>query len=167
MAGRIAEVKWAESADELYALYRAETDVGQRKRLQALWLVRQGMSAREAARQVGVGERTLLRWLVWYRAKGLSEVLGRVPGHGAPGSQCRLTAAQQEELMRRSSAGEFRSTGEVRDWVETHWKVRYRESGMYGVLARLTVHPKVPRPRAEKADPAAQEGWKKGGSEAS
>ena len=111
MSGRIAEVKWAESADELYALYRAETDVGQRKRLQALWLLRQGKSVRDAALQVGIGERTLARWLVWYRAQGLPEVLGRVPGHGAVGSPCRLTPRQQEELRRRSAAGEFPEYG--------------------------------------------------------
>jgi transposase len=164
MAGKIAEVKWGESAEELYGLYRAEADVGRRKRLHTLWLVRQGVSAREAAHQAGVGERTLLRWLEWYRAKGLSEVLGRVPGHGALGSLCRLTAEQQEDLRQRSAKGQFRTTGQVRDWVQTHWGVHYRESGMYSVLARLTIHPKVPRPQAEKADTVAQEDWKKGGS---
>jgi transposase len=167
MAGKISAVEWAESAEELYALYRAEGDVKQRKRLHAFWLVRQGVSARAASRQAGIGERTLTRWLEWYRVNGLSDVLKRVPGSGAIGSQCRLTGEQQEELKRRSAAGEFRSTGQVRDWVRAHWGVSYRESGMYSVLARLTIHPKVPRPHAEKANPTAQEEWKKGGLETS
>jgi transposase len=55
----------------------------------------------------------------------------------------------------------------MRDWVETTWGVRYRTSGMVEVRERLKIHPKVPRPRAEKADVAAQESWKKGGSEPS
>lgn len=163
MSREIERVEWGESAEELHARYRAERDVEPRKRLQALWLVRQGTSETEAAHQVGIGRRTLARWLGWYRAKGLAEVLRRVPGHGAPGSECRLTQEQQAELYRRSAAGEFRSTPQMRDWVEAQWGVCFRVSGMASVRERLKIHPKVPRPRAEKAEVAAQEGWKKGG----
>lgn len=164
MARNIGVIEWGQSADELYTLYRAEPKVGRRKRLQVLWLVRTGTEAGEAARQAGVGERSVTRWLSWYRSGGLEDVLKRVPGHGALGSQCRLTRAQQAELRERSAAGQFRTTGEARDWVAAHWGVQYREHGMYGVLSRLTIHPKVPRPQAEKADLEAQEAWKKGGS---
>lgn len=164
MARKIAAIGWRQSADELYEQYRTEPEVGRRKRLQVLWLVRTGAEAGEAARQAGVGERTVTRWLGWYRSGGLEDVLKRLPGYGALGSECRLSAQQQAALRERSAAGQFRSTGEVRDWVAAHWGVEYKERGMYGVLARLTVHPKVPRPRAEGADLEAQEAWKKGGS---
>ena len=164
MARKIGEVKWAESAAELYERYRSEAEVGRRKRLQVLWLIRQGVNADEAARQAGVGERSVTRWLAWYRAGGLEEILRRVPGHAAPGSVGWLTQTQHDELSQRAAAGQFRSTAQVRDWVQTHWGVEYRESGMYGVLARLKIHPKVARPQAAKADPALQEEWKKGGS---
>lgn len=167
MSRRIDPIEWAQSAEELYARYRDERDVRQRQRMQALWLVRQGVEETEAAHQVGVGRRTLARWLSWYRSGGLHEVLRRVPGYGAPGSECRLTQAQQAELYARSTAGEFRSTPQMRDWVESEWGVRYRKSGMESVRKRMKIRPKVPRPRAEKADVAAQERWKKGDSEAS
>ena len=134
----------------------------QRKRLQALWCLREGETATEAAKQAGIGRRTVVRWLAWYREGGLEEVLRRVPGHGAKGKAHRLSAAQQQELVARCGRGEFRTTGEVRDWVQSEWGVPYRESSMYSVLARLEIHPKVPRPQAEKADPVAQEVWKKG-----
>lgn len=163
MAGVIQAVEWKESAEGLYKRYCAERDVERRKRLQALWRVRQGETETEAARQAGVGRRTLARWLSWYRSGGLDEVLCRVPGHGAQGKPCRLTASQQEELVERCGRGEFRTTGEVRRWVEHEWGACYRESGMYSVLSRLEIHPRVPRPRAEKADPQVQNAWKKGG----
>jgi transposase len=163
MGRKIAPVEWAQSADELYERYRAEPEVGRRKRLQALWLVRQGRTAGEAALQAGIGARSVTRWLAWYRAEGLDAVLERLPGHGALGAPCRLTPEQRAELIERSAQGQFRTSGEVRDWVATHWSVEYRESGMYSLLARHKVHPKVPRPQAAKADPAAQEAWKKGG----
>jgi transposase len=151
MSRTIKKVEWKESAEELYVLYREERDLRQRQRLQALWLVRQGTRETEAAHQVGIGRRTLTRWLSWYRTDGLAEVLRRVPGYAAVGSECRLTKEQQEELIRRSATGEFRSTPQMRGWVETAWGVCYRTSGMAEVRERLGIHPKVPCPRAEKA----------------
>lgn len=167
MGRKMAEVKWAEDAEALYAQYRAERDVERRKRLQVLWLVRQGVGLGEAARQAGVGERSVARWLGWYRSGGVGEVLKRLPGHAAPGSASWLTQAQRDELVRRCAAGEFRSSGQVRDWVASRWGIEYKESGIQSMLIRLKIHPKVPRPQAAKADAAAQEGWKKGGSQMS
>jgi transposase len=155
-------IEWDESAEELYERYRSAGDVEERKRLQALWCVRQGETEAEAARQAGIGKRTLVRWLSWYREGGLAEVLRRVPGHGAKGKPHWLTRAQKQELKERCARGEFRTTAEAREWVERKWGVSYQESGMYSVLARLGIHPKVPRPQAEKADLPAQEAWKGG-----
>jgi len=167
MAGVIQRIEWQESAEELYERYRTEAEVQRRKRLHALWLVRQGSRETEAAHQAGIGRRTLARWLGWYREGGLAEVLRRVPGHAATGVECRLSRTQLAELYERTSQGEFQSTPEVQAWVEEHWGVRYRYHGMYSVLARLSIHPKVPRPQSEQADPQKQEAWKKGGSQES
>ena len=93
-------------------------------------------------------------------------MLSRVSGHGASGNECRLSKRQQQELVERAERGEFRTyeDEEARRWVEQQWGVEYRYKGMYAVLARLGVRPKVPKPTAEKADPEAQEAWKKGAS---
>lgn len=164
MSGVVQQVDWQESGEALYARYRAAADVEQRKRLQALWLVRTGRTEQEAAKDVGVGRRTLTRWLAWYRHGGLAEVLRRVPGHGSRGAAPRLTSAQLEALLARCATGAFRTYGEAQRWVEREFGVRYRYHGMYDLLARLQVHPKVPRPTAAKADPAAQAAWKRGAS---
>jgi hypothetical protein len=63
MSGAIEPVAWQESADELHERYRAEQDLESRKRLGALWLVRRGESVSDAAESMGVGRRTLTRWL--------------------------------------------------------------------------------------------------------
>jgi transposase len=103
------------------------------------------------------------RWLEWNRAGGLAQVLERVPGHGARGKESRLSEVQKEELEQRCRKGQFQSSPEVRDWVEQQWGVVYRPRGMATLLRRMRIRPKVPRPQAERADPKAQERWKKGG----
>lgn len=161
----VVQVAWRESTEELYARYRDERDVQRRKRLQALWLLRQGRNELAASREAGVGRRSLQRWLGWYRTEGLDGVLARVPGHGARGVPGRLTSAQRGRLLARVADGQFRTYDEAREWVEREWGVAYRYTGIYSLLARLDGHPKVPRPQAEKADAAAQEGWKRGACE--
>ena len=156
-------VAWAETAEELEARYRAERDLARRKRLGALWLVRRGERVAEAGRLVGVGERTVFRWLGWYRQAGLAGVLRRVPGHGAVGAPQRLTAEQQRAVLEQAGRGAFRTYEEARAWVRAAYGVEYRPGGMYAALVRLGIRPKVPRPVADKADPAAREAWKQGG----
>lgn len=156
-------VVWTETAADLYARFRHESDGRRRQRLHALWLVRTGQPVASAAHLAGVGQRSLERWLGWYRAGELATVLDRVPGHGAQGQPGRLSDEQQQALVARAATGAFRTYGEARDWVAETYGIDYTYKGMYTVLARLGVHPKVPRPQAEKADPAAQVAWKKGG----
>ena len=150
-------VTWAESAAELEARYRAERDVERRKRLGALWQVRVGDRVADAGRLAGVGERTVFRWLGWYRDGGLEGVLRRVPGHAATGQPHRLTAAQRAGVLARCARGEVRTFEEARQWVAS------QPGGFYTTLRRLGVRPKVPRPVADKADPARREAWQQGG----
>ena len=157
-------VPWAETAEELHTRYVQERAVRRRQRLQALWLVRRGESIAEAAHLAGVGQRSLERWLDWYRHGGVAAVLDRVPGHGASGRLSWLTSTQQQALLAQVATGAFRTYHEARDWVEEQFGIPYTYKGMYTLLARLGVHPKVPRPLATNADLATQEAWKKGGS---
>lgn len=162
--GRPLAVKWAaeDDAGSLHARYRRERRADVRPRLHGLWLVRAGRSAREAAEVLGVHERTVTRWLGWYRAGGLAAVVGRhAGGQGAPSL---LTAAQREELAAEVASGRFRTAAEIRAWVRDRWGVAYTEGGMYALLGRLHCAPKAPRPVHDKADAAAQARWKKGGS---
>jgi transposase len=162
--GRKLTIEWAEADDaaSLYRRYRRERRADVRPRLHALWLVRTGHSAREAAGVLGVDERTVQRWVGWYRAGGLAPIEGRHAGsQGAPSY---LTAEQKAELADEVATGRFRTAAEIRRWVADRWGARYTEGGMYALLHRLRCAPKVPRPVHEKADHLAQARWKKGGS---
>jgi transposase len=159
--GRKLGIEWAAEDDAagLRARYRQERRADVRARLHGLWLVRTGRTTREVAEVVGVEERTVQRWLAWYRQGGLAMVTGR-HAHGR-GARAFLTAEQQAELAAEVETGRFRTAAEIRRWVEERWGVRYAEGGMYALLGRLRCAPKVPRPVHEKVDPLAQARWKK------
>jgi transposase len=162
--GRKLRIEWAaeDDAASLRARYRRERRADVRPRLQGLWLVRIGRTTREVAEVVGVEERTVQRWLAWYREDGLAAVESRhAGGRGAPSF---LTSEQRADLADEVATGRFRTAAEVRRWVRERWGVEYTEGGMYALLGRLRCAPKVPRPVHEKADHLAQARWKKGGS---
>ncbi len=162
--GRNLTVEWAAADDaaSLYERYRRERRPDVRPRLHGLWLVRTGHTTREASEVLGVDERTVQRWLAWYRAGGLAPLEGRHAGsQGAPSY---LTAVQQVEVAEEVATGRFRTAAEIRAWVQERWGVSYTEGGMYALLKRLRCAPKVPRPVHEKTDHLAQARWKKGGS---
>jgi transposase len=161
--GRPLKVEWRHSAEELYERYQQEKDVERRKRLQAMWNLREGKTITETHRQVGVSYRTVQRWVKWYQEDGLERMLSRTPGHGAQGGQAWLNPIQQKALVAKVNTGAFRTVWEALEWVEARWGVRYGYKGMYTLMQRLRLKPKVPRRQAEKADKAAQEAWKKGG----
>ena len=161
--GRPFEVDWKEQAEELYAAYRQEKHVRRRTRLQALWQLREGKSMEEVSRWVGVSYRTLQRWVEWYRSGSLEEVLRRTPGHAATGRKSYLSREREARLKAKADTGAFRTAQEAIEWMETQWGIRYRTKGVYGLFQRLDLRKKVPRPQSEKANPEAQEAWKKGG----
>jgi transposase len=159
--GRPLVLAWQDEADALYRRYRQETKPDLRPRWHALWLLRTGTTAREAARVLGVHERSVQQWIAWYRIGGMGEVAAH--RKAGKGTRARLTGEQHAVLLAEAATGRFRTAAEVVTWVEERCGAVYTVSGMHQLLRRLHCRPKVPRPLAEKADPIAQEGWKKGG----
>jgi transposase len=159
----VGKIEWCE-ADDDYGLeyrYKHERDGRVRVRWQALWLLRRGKSRTEVCDATGVNERTLRDWIHWYREGGC-EAVGSHRACGK-GNACRLSAEQREEIIAKAGAGVFRKVADVREWVKDNWGIEYTYYGMWAVLDRLHIHPKVPRPIASKADVHQQEDWKKGG----
>lgn len=157
----VLQVEWQHSADDLQYLYRTETDGTLKPRLQALWFLRQGGRTRdEVASLVGAHPSTVQRWVDWYRAGGVREVLRHRSGGDGP--HRRVTPTQEARLTEEAKSGRFRHIDEVRRWVQDTFDVPYTYWGMRSVLDRLRIHSKVPRPQAATADPARQASWKKG-----
>jgi transposase len=160
--GRQLKVEWHHTRKRLFILYRRETDLQHRTRLQALMLLRQGKMLAEVADIVGLDYRSVQRWVAWYRAGGVEEVQKHhLGGHGHPAR--RLSPEQEAALKAKAVSGEVRSV-----WDGVHWAeavgVVYTYWGMRWVFERLALKKKVPRPSNPKASPEQQAAWKKGGS---
>lgn len=162
MRGRPLQIDWQDSAESLEQRFRQEQNLGLAKRWQSLWLLRRGYSEREAARVAGVGERTLHRWLAWYRQGGLAQVLAH-RRRRAKGRVSYLSAEGRAALAERAKAGVFFTLWDAVRWVEEEYGVRYTYWGMRSLFVQLRLGKKVPRPLAAKADLERQEGWKRGG----
>ena len=159
----IPALPW-EPQDTVSALkqaYLQEVHPVKRTRLPALWLLRRDWSPRDTADAVGVHLRSVHRWMSWYRAEGLPAVRERLKGgYGKPSF---LTPAQEAQVIARANEGRFFTAQEARDWIETEFGVTYTETSIYTLWHRLGLRLKRPRPVHEKADPQAQQAWKKGG----
>lgn len=162
--GRPLVIGWRPADDEgaLQAAYRREGRADVRPRRQALWLLRTGRGVRVVADLVGVHERTVQRWVGWYRQGGVAAVAGhRQAGRGQPSF---LTAAQQVQRWEQGATGVFRTAAAAQQWLREQFGVTYTAGGMYSLLGRLRMQPKVPRPVNPQADQTAQAAWTKGGA---
>ena len=157
-------ITWAaeDTVDALHRQYRAEAVPEVRTRLHALWLLRRGEPPAAVVSALGVGLRSVHRWLQWYREGGRAQVCGR--RKGGPGKPSFLTPAQEQQVVAAAATGVFATASAVRDWIEAQFGVVYTVGSMYTLLPRLGIRLKVPRPRHAKADPQAQVAWQKGGS---
>ena len=162
--GRPLVIAWhaEDTPAALKRQYQTARRADERTRLQALWLLREGWSVTAVTAAVGAHYRTVQRWVADYRQGGVVAVIARHKGgHGHPR---RLTADQEAALAVEASRGRFRTATEARQWLSAQYGVAYTEGGMYSVLARLRLHPKVPRPVNPKANVAVQQAWKRGRS---
>lgn len=153
---------WQEDEAELYRLFHREREGKIRARLQAFWLLRQGKSVQEVVTLSGVSERSLGRWMRWYEEGGLQAIYSHKHG-GDHGEKGFLTQEQKAALVQHAAEAGFSTASEAGAWMEEHLGVHYAPHSVFGVLARVGLKRKVPRPRSVKASPQVQKVWKKGG----
>jgi transposase len=133
-------------------------------RLRAVILALSGRTAPEIAEALGTGRRTVQEWIRRYNLEGLDGLNDR-PGRGR---RCKLTDEQLQRLRDRIAAGPFPEDRtctlrgpEIRALLKREFGVAYSLAAVYFLLHRLGYEPLVPRPRHKKADPVAQEEFKK------
>ncbi len=149
---------------ELRRLARSQSDARMRIRVQAIVLAKQGRTAEEIAAALGASRRPVQEWVRRYNQAGV-EGLQQRPGQGR---RPKLSAEEQDRLVVRIEDGP-RAEDQVctlrgRDFqriLQQEFGKLYRLSGVYALLHRLGYSCLMPRPKHRKADPRAQEAFKK------
>jgi transposase len=153
------------AADELEQRYRRADDPVARSQWQMLWLLAGGMATAEVARVTGYSVNWVREVAKRYREDGPAGVGDRRRGN--PGAAPLLDADQQERL-RAALAGPAPGGGlwtcrSVAAWMSQTLGRPVGEQRGWEWMRRLGFTPQRPRPRETRADPAAQDAFKKGG----
>jgi transposase len=123
----------AQQRQELQRRRHQTHDKRHYERLSAVLWVADGKTRCEVADLLGRSVRQVAEWLRLFRNRGLDALCAR-RHRGDPGN---LSAPEVERLRQEISTGRFRSSDQVRVWVEEAFGVRYTASGIKGLLRRV------------------------------
>ena len=142
---------------ELIALARdglAEHRLG--RRANALVLLDRGMSCAEVGSVLLLDDDTVRTWYRLYREDGIEGLAG----FGFEGSECHLSAAQQEQLKAWIGETLPRTTRHVGAWIEREFGIVYQSrSGLIALLHRLGMEHRKPQAVSSKLDEAKQKAF--------
>ena len=149
---------------QLHKLYRSETNARLARRIQGVYLASKGLTCPQIMEITGSARRTIQKWVAKYNTGGI-EALKDSPRSGAP---TKLSQKQQQAFCKRIEAGPTKQDRvsvlngpAVKKILEQEFGVSYSLWGVYRLLHRLRFSCLCPRPQHEKADPQAQEQFKK------
>lgn len=135
----------------------------EKRRLKAVKLLKKGLLTSEIARRLGVGRRSVHRWLLAYRDHGV-DGLAPVP---APGRPPKLSLKNRQKLARMLLKGatvfgyptDLWTSSRVVDLIGRHFRVTYHANHISRLLHSLGFSPQKPQRRARERDEAAIRGW--------
>lgn len=165
MSGAIAITRRELTPKELRAAAAKSRDALASRRMLALALLLEGANRKTAAETCGMDRQTLRDWVHRYNAEGLAGLVNR---RAEPPSR-RLDAGQMAELAGWVDAGPDPATDGVVRWrrqdlqrrIAERFGVELHERTVGKYLAALGYRRLSVRPRHPKADPEAQEEFKK------
>lgn len=149
--------------DELKRRVKSERMALLRDRYRAVLLALEGKTCPQIVAAVGRSRRSVQDWVYCYRDGGIDAL----PDGKRTGRPSKLTREQEESLKARLDAGASPGDGvctlrgkDVVRILEAEFGVKHTLGSIYGVLDRLGYSCLKPRPRHEKADPAAVQQFK-------
>src|SRR3954454_9218829 len=145
--------------DRLQEAARGHRNTRTWPRVQAIILAKQGDSAAQIARALGVSRRAVQAWAAAYNRGGLEAL----PDGPHPGRTPILPRGQEARFLERIDAPPRPEDGvcelrgrDIRRILEQEFAARYSPDGVYKLLHRLGYSDLMPRPQHPEAHPEAQ-----------
>lgn len=140
-------------------------DLLEDRRRRALALVDSGCSLNEAARRIGCGASSVMRWFHSRRRGGEKALKVRF----SPGRPSKLQRKQKQQLIRllvkgamaRGHRTNLWTTTRIAQLIEEEFGVRYHPNHIGRLMQRLGWSHQKPKRRAVERDDAAIEQWKR------
>jgi putative transposase len=152
------------TTEELQRLAARQTTPRHWRRFRAVILAAAGQSAATIAAALGCTPRAVQKWMRRYNDGGAAALADR-PGRGG---KPRLNPAEHDRLRQRIEAGPTPEDGvcafhnpDIRRILAAEFGAELGEQAVYDLLHRLDLSSLMPRPIHRKADPEAQEAFKK------
>ena len=150
--------------EEIERLARKERDGRVRQRLWALKFIAGGEPVPDVAKRLSMGESTLRKWTHRFNAEGPEGLCDR-PRSGKPSKLAVELVEDFRERVRKGAQGKDGVCAlrgpDIRRILAEEYDAEYSLGGVYFLLHRLGFSSLVPRPQHPKADPAAQDNFKK------
>ena len=157
-------VKTHHTSNQLLKRYKAESDPRLARRIHGIYLANKGHSCPEIIQIIGASRRAIQQWVQKYNNSGI-EALKDKP---RPGKPTTLPRRMEQKFCFRIAKGPSKEDGvsvlngpAIKRLLEREFGVVYSLWGVYDLLHRLGYSCLCPRPQHEKADPKAQQGFKK------
>jgi len=160
-------IKLQNTPAQLQTLYRSQKNAKMARRIHAVYLASKGLTCPQIMEITGAARRTVQQWIFKYNRGGF-DALRDSP---RPGQPVKLSREMEEAFCKRIEAGPTKTDSvcvfngpAIRRILEREFGVLYSTPGLYDMLHRLGFSCLCPRPRHEKADPHAQQEFKKNSS---
>jgi transposase len=149
--------------DRLQEAARGHRNTRTWPRMQAILLAKQGDTATQIARALGVSRRAVQAWVAAYNRGGLEAL----PDRPHPGRTPILPRDQEPRFRERIDAPPRPEDGvcelrgaDIRRILEQEFAAQYTRDGVYKLLHRLGYSDLMPRPQHPETHPEAQEFFK-------
>ncbi len=163
MMGTALTITWNIDKDDLVQRIQQERNPFTLRRLQAILLLFEH-TVPKAAAILGRSERTLRDWLGKFNRSGPAGLANK-PRPGQPPKLAVDLVEDFKERVRKGARGKDDVCAlrgpDIRRILVKEYDAEYSLGGVYFLLHRLGFSSLVPRPQHPKADPAAQDDFKK------